>query len=118
MGGDMFEGIEFKDYVAGHALEVLMELFVSRPAYLGGEARIAQEAQRIADEMDKQKTDNTLINFLAVRSMKGILIGNYHNYYKELRMPGTGVHIVPFVQKCFKIAGMMTEKNSPTTEPS
>lgn len=114
----MFKGIEFRDYAGGYALEAMLELFVERPSYLGGDSRMVQEAKRIAGEMDKQKTADPLLNFFAAKAMKGILIGNYHNYYKELRMPGTGVHIVPFVQKCFKIAAMMAEKNKTAADTS
>ncbi len=107
----MIEAIEFRDFAAGNALEALLELFLHRPSRIGGVERITAQARWIADEMEKNKTDDAITNYMAVKAMKGILIGNYKNSYEECRMSGIGIEIVPFVQKCFKIAAIMVEKN-------
>lgn len=112
----MLEGIEFKDVAAGYALEVLLELFLHKPSRIGGVEQMVIRARYIAEEMEKKKTDSNVTNFLAVKAMKGIIIGNYKNLYEGYNMSGLDVEIEDLVQKCYKIASMMAGKTGPATQ--
>lgn len=115
-----------RDNIAASALQALLQLFAYKRSVFGtglNEKEVVSRSYFIADEMNKQRTDNNYINEMAVRAMQGKLVGIWNNtrVFTEngtsYSFTGLGIKVMPhFVQDCYRIARMMCEEKSKNYE--
>lgn len=117
----LFREVDFLDYAASRIATTLFSVFFNRNTLLGAQisyGRIIDSAYHFAQKVEEKKTDNDLLNVLAIHAIEGMLFGFYENHQENKNWTGF-VHtskINLFVRDAYCIAERMVTKSQQTRE--
>jgi hypothetical protein len=117
----LFRDVDFLDYAASRIATTLLSVFFNRNTLFGAQFpndRIIASAYHFAQKLEEKKTDNDLLNVLAIHAIEGMLFGFYNNHEENKDWTGF-VHtskISLFVKDAYGIAEKMIAKSQQTRE--
>jgi hypothetical protein len=113
----LFQDIDFRDYAASRIGKTLLSVFFNQRITVISQVsmdRIVSSAYSFADRLEEKKTDNDLLNYMAVAVVEGMLFGFYENR-PENKGWTSFIHSKKtslFVQDAYRIAENMVAHSS------
>lgn len=115
------QDIDFLDYAASRITTTLLSVFFNRNTFMSAQFsndNLVASAYHFAQKLEEKKTDNDLLNYLAIHTVEGMLFGFYNNHEENKNWTGF-VHtskINLFVKDAYRTAERMVAKSQQTRE--